>query len=102
MHDTNVHEIFSALNLTIIFIKPFPCIITQPSPFFNEILFLHSTFSFEHTMMDHCLTGTAEIHASISDIPSQIHPSPITLWQVIISFMLFVLSAQEITFWLIH
>ena len=52
--------------------------------------------------MDHRLTDTASIHAFISDIPSQMHPSPITLWQVILIFMLFVLSTQKIKFWLIH
>ena len=40
-YDTNVHKIFSALNLTIIFIKPFTCILMQPLSFFNEILYLH-------------------------------------------------------------
>ena len=45
---------------------------------------------------------TASIHAFISDIPSQIHLSPIIMWQVILIFMLFVLSAQEIIkFWLV-
>ena len=28
VHDANVHNYFSALNLTIIFIKPFACIVT--------------------------------------------------------------------------
>ena len=30
--------------------------------------------------------------AFISDIPSQMHPSPILLWRVTLNFMLFVLS----------
>ena len=50
--------------------------------------------------MNHWLTDTAGIHAFISDIPSQIHPFPVTLWQVIL--ILFVLSTQEIKVWLIH
>ena len=45
--------------------------------------------------------NTASIYAFISDIPSQMHPSPIIMWQVILIFMLFVLSAQEIKFWLV-
>ena len=44
---------------------------------------------------------TASIHAFISDILSQTHPCPIIMWQVILIFMLFVLSAQEIKFWLV-
>ena len=44
---------------------------------------------------------TASIHAFISDIPSQMHPSPIIMWQVILIFMLFVLSARGIKFWLV-
>ena len=53
-------------------------------------------------MMDHWLTDTAGIHASISDIPFQMDPSPITLEQFILSFMLFVLSTQEVKFWPNH
>ena len=45
---------------------------------------------------------TASIYAFISDIPSQMHPSPVIMWQVILIFMLFVHSAQEIKFWLVY
>ena len=113
--DTNLHKIFSALNLAIIFIKPFTCIIMPLLSFFNKILFVHLTFSFKHVhhywhlLKTWCITmtdwtdDTASTHAFISDIPSQMHPSPIIMWQVILIFMLFVLSAQEIMvkFWLI-
>ena len=58
VHDTNVHKTFSALNLTIFFIKSITCIITQPLSFFSEILFFHLTFFFKHTMMDHRLADT--------------------------------------------
>ena len=40
--------------------------------------------------MDHLLTNTESIHAFTNDIPSQMHPSYTTLWQVILTFMLFV------------
>ena len=46
--------------------------------------------------------NTASIHVFINDIPCQMHPSPIIMWQVILIFMLFVLSAQEIIkFWVV-
>ena len=48
--------------------------------------------------MDHLLTDTASIYAFISDIPNQMHPPPITLWQVILICMLFLLSTQEIKY----
>ena len=47
-------------------------------------------FLFRALLLQNCL------HAFISDIPSQMHPSPITLWQVILIFMVLVLTTQEI------
>ena len=44
---------------------------------------------------------TDDTQAFISDIHSQTYPSPIIMWQIILFFMLFVLSAEEIKFWLV-
>ena len=94
-------NIFSTLNLAMIFIKSFTCKIAHFLPFLNETLFLHLTFTYIKTDWQDWLTDTAGIHGFIRNIPSKIRLSPITLWQVILTFMLSVLSTQEIKFWLI-
>ena len=66
LHDRNVHDIFSALNLAVVCIKPFTCNST--------------TFSLTQ-------------HAILSYIPYQMHSPSVTLWWVILIFMLFVLSS---------
>ena len=66
----------------------------------SSFIFSIKLFLLNTPMMNDWLTDMAGIHAFTSDIPSQIHPSPVTLWQVIL--ILFVLSTQEIKFWLIH
>ena len=66
LHDRNVHDIFSALNLAVVCIKHFTCNST--------------TFSLTQ-------------HAILSYIPSQMHSPSVTLWWVILIFMLFVLSS---------
>ena len=74
VHDTDVHKIYSTLNLTIICIKPF-------------ILKVLSLDAFKTWWNSDGLS----YQAFINDIPSQMHPSPITLWWFILLFVLFVL-----------
>ena len=71
--------------------------------FYVKLFF--KTHHHQHLKLDESLTDatSASIHTFISVIPSQMHPSPVTLWQVILIFMLvFLLLIQEIKTWLIH
>ena len=63
---------------------------------FSIKLFLLNTplLAFKTWWITDWSTDAAKTHAFISNIPSQMHLSPMTLWQVILIFMLFVLSTQ--------
>ena len=78
----NVDKIFSALNLTIIFIKPSLSLeVTQSSSFSNEIYFSIKLFLLKTlTIIDWWVNDWLTQQTFISDISSQIHPSPITLY----------------------
>ena len=94
VYDT-MSTIFSVLNLTIIFIKAFTCynttfILFQWNYIFIKLFLLNTpslAWWITNWWITNWLTGTASIHAFIGDIPSQMHPSAITLWQVILIFM---------------
>ena len=59
--------------LSLAIIKPFILI-----TFFNNILFFHTILFFKHTIIDYILLdGSLIRQAFISDIPSQMRPSPI-------------------------
>ena len=76
----NVHKIFSALTLTIIYIKPFTY---NNTTFF--LLIKHTIIDCIKNLIKHWLTELTH-QAFISKIPSQMHPSPITL--CLVSFVL--------------
>ena len=78
----NVHKIFSALNLTIIFIKPSLSLeVTQSSSFSNEIYFSIKLFLLKTlTIIDWWVNDWLTQQTFISDISSQTHPSPVPLY----------------------
>ena len=80
MFDTNTHKTFSALNLTVICIKIFTC---------KNITLINLYYAFKTWWNTDSLTH----QVLASHISSQMHPSPINLWRVILIFILFLLSA---------
>ena len=86
VHDTNVQTIFSALNLTIIFIKPFTCVNLYPFS-------MKYYFSIKHFLIKHITTDIYDLMDYwLTDSENILKWPPITLWQIILIFMLFILS----------
>ena len=93
--DKNVHNIFfqswtwqlSSLSLVMTqsFQSPF-----YMKYYFSTVSLNTTTIKWEqlHLKLDRTLTDWLTQQAFMGDIPSQIHPFPITLWRVILIFML--------------
>ena len=88
-------DVFSVLNLTIICIKPFTCSNNLFSLLF-KMKYYFPTCSLNASLTafktwQHWLTQ----QAFMSDIPSQKHPSPISLWQNILTVILFLYTFES-------
>ena len=99
--DRNMHKYFTVLNFAIICIKPFICNNTIFSvSFLNEILLLHvflnTTITDLYLKLDRILTDWLCKYSC--DIPSQMHPSPITLWRIILIFKLLYIATSKVHF----
>ena len=97
IHDTNVHETFSALDLIIIFTKPWNSVTFSVS-FLNEISFLHyillntpSLTAFQNLMNFKPLTNWLSKHSEVIFFPKCFHLL-LLCGELTLIFVLFVFS----------